>query len=77
MYHTATIRDNFTKVAEEKGTTYDQVVQDLVERWRIPANKFGNPDDLGAFVALFCSEFAGFVTGQSLVLDGGLTNSTF
>tara|TARA_B100001964_G_C14215522_1_gene592583 strand:+ start:985 stop:1773 length:789 start_codon:yes stop_codon:yes gene_type:complete len=77
MYHTATIRDNFTALAEEKGTTYDEIVESLVKQWRIPANKFGDPDDLGNFVALFCSEFADFVTGQSLVMDDGITNSTF
>ena len=56
---------------------YDEEVQKFVEEWNIPAGKFGNSDDLGAFVAMFCSQQAAFVAGQSLVIDGGQTNSTF
>jgi 3-oxoacyl-[acyl-carrier protein] reductase len=77
MYHTASIHDNFTKMAENNGTSYDEVVDDFIKEWRIPAEKFGNPDDLGSFVAMFCSEQANFLVGQSLVIDGGIGNSTF
>ncbi len=77
MFHTATIAETFGELAAQRGTTYDDEVQRFVEGWRIPAGKFGDPDDLGAFVALFCSEFAGYVTGQSLVIDGGIGNATF
>lgn len=77
MHHTAGILDGFTASAAANGTTYDEEVQKFVDEWRIPANKFGDPDDVGAFVALFCSEFANYLTGQSLVIDGGITNATF
>jgi len=77
MYHTDTIAETFGQLAKERGTTYDEEVQRFVDLWRIPAGKFGDPDDLGAFVALFCSELANYMTGQSLVLDGGIGNSTF
>tara|TARA_Y100001934_G_C12130923_1_gene667781 strand:- start:15 stop:803 length:789 start_codon:yes stop_codon:yes gene_type:complete len=77
MHHTAAIHDRYTALAEQNGTTYEEEVQKFVKAWRIPAGKFGDADDVGAFVALFCSEFANFLTGQSLVIDGGITNSTF
>ena len=41
------------------------------------AKKFGSSDDLGSFVAMFCSEQASYVIGQSLVIDGGIGNTTF
>ncbi len=44
---------------------------------RLPAGRFGDAEDLGALVAMFCSEMAGYVTGQSLVVDGGIGTSTF
>ena len=37
----------------------------------IPAGEFGDPADFGAAAAFLCSEQAGFITGTSLVVDGG------
>ncbi|MEQ9002962.1 MAG: SDR family oxidoreductase, partial [Pseudomonadales bacterium] len=77
MHHTDSIYDRYTAAARAKGTSYEQEVESFVKEWRIPAGKFGDPEHLGAFVAMFCSEFASYVTGQSLVIDGGITNATF
>ena len=77
MHHTASIKDRYNKLAEENGTSYEEEIQKFVENWRIPAKKFGSSDDLGAFVAMFCSEQASYVVGQSLVIDGGIGNTTF
>lgn len=77
MHHTASIEDRYNALAEEKGTSYDEEIQKFVDDWKIPAGKFGSAEDLGAFVAMFCSQQAAFVAGQSLVIDGGQTNSTF
>lgn len=40
---------------------------------RIPAGRFGKPDEIGAAVAYLASPAASYITGQVLVLDGGLT----
>lgn len=40
-------------------------------RERIPAMRFGDPDEFGAACAFLCSSQAGFITGQSLLIDGG------
>jgi len=77
MHHTATVEELFTARATAKGISYDDEVAEFIAEWRIPTGTFGDPDDAGAFVALFCSEQARFLTGQSLVIDGGATNSTF
>lgn len=77
MFHTATVHEQFSARAARNGTSYDDEVQEFVEAWRIPARRFGDPEDVGAFVALLCSDFAGYITGQSVVIDGGATNSTF
>jgi 3-oxoacyl-[acyl-carrier protein] reductase len=77
MFHTATIHDRMTEAAARNATSYDEEVAKFVREWRIPAGKFGDPEDLGAFCALLCSRYASFVVGQSLVIDGGLINSTF
>lgn len=77
MHHTATAAERFGKMAEEQGTSYDQVVEDWIRDWRIPAEKFGDIDDFGALCAMFCSQQATYMIGQNLVVDGGVTNSTF
>jgi 3-oxoacyl-[acyl-carrier protein] reductase len=77
MHHTATSHERFTQIAEEEGTTYDQVVRNWIDEWRIPADRFGNIDEFGAICALFCSAQASYIVGQSLVVDGGVTNATF
>lgn len=77
MFHTATVCDLFSERAAEKGISYDEEVEEFIKAWRIPAKRFGDPNDVGAFVALLCSEFAGYITGQSVVIDGGTTNSIF
>ncbi len=77
MHHTATAEERFNTMAEEQGTSYDQVVRNWIEDWRIPADRFGDIDEFGAICALFCSAQAGYIVGQSLVVDGGVSNSTF
>ncbi|HWT11715.1 MAG TPA: SDR family oxidoreductase [Allosphingosinicella sp.] len=37
----------------------------------IPARRFGDPAEFGAACAFLCSAQAGYVTGQSLLIDGG------
>lgn len=77
MHHTATAEERFGAMAQEQGTTYEQVVQNWIDEWRIPANRFGIIDEFGAICALFCSQHASYIVGQSLVVDGGVTTSTF
>jgi len=43
----------------------------------IPAARYGTTEEFGATCALMCSQFAGFMVGQNILLDGGAFNSTF
>ncbi|MBS0445235.1 MAG: SDR family oxidoreductase [Proteobacteria bacterium] len=42
---------------------------------RIPAARYGNPDELAALVAFLASARAGYITGQAIACDGGLLKS--
>ncbi len=39
----------------------------------IPAGKFGKPEDLGPLVVYLASDASRYMTGASLVIDGGYT----
>ncbi len=41
----------------------------------IPAGRFGQPEELGYYAAFLASEYAGYITGTSLPIDGGRTGS--
>jgi NAD(P)-dependent dehydrogenase (short-subunit alcohol dehydrogenase family) len=49
--------------------------QDLIRSWHqrgwTPMGRLATPADVGDVVALLCSEAAGFVTGQLIMVDGG------
>lgn len=42
----------------------------------IPAGRYGTRQEFGATCAFLCSQHAGFIVGQNILLDGGATNST-
>jgi NAD(P)-dependent dehydrogenase (short-subunit alcohol dehydrogenase family) len=48
---------------------------DLVERMvdKTPAGRIGTPEDIADVVVFLCSYLARFVTGQNIVVDGGMT----
>lgn len=43
----------------------------------IPMGRLGAPEDIGAVIAFLCGRPAAYLTGQSLLVDGGLAPSTF
>ena len=40
---------------------------------KIPAGRFGKPEEVAAAVRFFVSDDSGFITGQTLIIDGGLS----
>ena len=44
-------------------------------RKRIPMGRYGKTDEMSATIAFLASEGAGYITGQNLRVDGGITRS--
>jgi NAD(P)-dependent dehydrogenase (short-subunit alcohol dehydrogenase family) len=44
---------------------------------RIPLKRFGEPSEIAAATAFLCSTPAAYITGQTLLVDGGLVNATY
>jgi NAD(P)-dependent dehydrogenase (short-subunit alcohol dehydrogenase family) len=42
-------------------------------RFRIPSDRKGDPAELAATVVFLASDAAGYITGQTLAVDGGMT----
>ncbi len=69
QFETDRLRSNHERFAAANGSTVE-AFQENAKR-RIPAQRFGEPDEFGAYAAFLCSVHAGYVTGQNLLLDGG------
>lgn len=55
--------------------TLPTAAQDLIRNWHnrgwTPMGRLGTPEDIGNVVSLFCSDQAGWITGQTIYADGG------
>ena len=63
------------KQAEASGITYEEARQQIVES--IAAKRMGRPEEFGAMCAFLCSEFAGYISGQNIQVDGGSYRGSF
>jgi 3-oxoacyl-[acyl-carrier protein] reductase len=43
----------------------------------VPAKRFGTAEEFGNACAFLCSQHAGYITGQNLLLDGGNIPTAF
>ena len=43
----------------------------------IPMGRMGEPDELAAGIVFLCSDDAAFITGQTVLVDGGYTKKPF
>ena len=61
-------------VVKQKGITLEEAREERAAS--IPAGRYGTRHEFGAACAFLCSQHAGFIVGQNLLLDGGATNLT-
>ena len=61
------------KIAQ--GLTEEEALQELTKD--IPLRRIGQPEDLGNLVAFLASQRAGYITGTTIQVDGGLIQSIF
>ncbi|HEU4986680.1 MAG TPA: SDR family oxidoreductase [Rhizobiaceae bacterium] len=74
-FDTDRIRTSNEFAAQKAGISIEE--QEKRQTAGIPAGRLGNAEEFGHACAFLCSASAGYITGQNLILDGGLFNSAF
>ena len=68
-FDTDRLQSGQSLTAEASGRAIDEVRDTAAAS--IPAKRFGDPEEFGAACAFLASDRAGYITGQSLLIDGG------
>jgi len=74
QHETARIESLMNNTAREKGVSVEEVRKAAYEA--NPAGRFGTTEEFGAACAFLCSQYAGYIVGQNILLDGGAINTT-
>ena len=74
-FDTDRLRGGIQANARMRGKSEDDMAAEQAAS--VPAKRFGTAEEFGEACAFLCSIQAGYITGQSLLLDGGLYTSAF
>lgn len=72
-FDTKRIKDLIEHEAEETGASVEEIRKKKEEK--IPMKRLGKPEEYGHLVAFLASDYAAYLTGTSIPLDGGLNNT--
>jgi 3-oxoacyl-[acyl-carrier protein] reductase len=73
-HETARIESLMNNAAKDKGVTVQEAREAAYAT--NPAGRFGTTEEFGAACAFLCSQYAGYIVGQNILLDGGAVNAT-
>ena len=73
-FDTDRMRSGLAAAAQRSGSAEEAVAAQRLAQ--IPARRFGTPAEFGQTCAFLCSVHAGYITGQSVLMDGGVFPST-
>ncbi|MDC7786645.1 SDR family oxidoreductase [Rhodoplanes sp. TEM] len=75
VFETDRLKAMIAATAAKRGLSPDEVAAERLAT--VPARRLGTPDEFGAACAFLCSVHAGYITGQSLLIDGGAFPGAF
>ncbi|MGE0776362.1 MAG: SDR family oxidoreductase [Sphingomonadaceae bacterium] len=70
---TETAHDYYRARAAEAGLTFEDMIANLNRI--VPVGREGTVEEMGALSAYLCSARAGYTTGETIICDGGMSNS--
>jgi len=74
-FDTDRLKSNLSALAQRSGKSADETTDAV--RSANPAGRFGTIEEFGAACAFLCSDKAGYITGQNILIDGGAYPGTF
>jgi len=75
IFDTDRLASNFAAQAAKSGQSPEAVKAARVAQ--LPGKRLGRPEEFGQFCAFLCSQQAGYINGQNLLIDGGSYPGTF
>ena len=75
MFETGRLKEIHIETAKMKKVSVEDLVTARLAQ--IPVGRFGDPKEFGKMCAFLCSFDSGYITGQSILMDGGQFNATF
>lgn len=61
--------------AKHSGLSHEEVLAEMAKQ--VPMNRLARPEEIGALVAYLCSNQAGYITGNTIHIDGGWVKGLF
>jgi len=74
-FDTDRLRSNIENNAKKQNISFDQARANRIAT--VPARRLGTADEFGAACAFLCSAQAGYLTGQNILIDGGVFPAAF
>ena len=74
-FATDRLMNTMAAAAKERGISVEQLAEERAKE--TPAGRFGDPAEFGEACAFLCSDQAGYITAQSLLMDGGINPALF
>lgn len=65
--------DYMKKNAADAGRAFDE--NDLMRRDDVPVGRLGYPEEIAAMIVFLCSARASYITGQLIIVDGGIVRN--
>ncbi len=75
MFDTDRLKGSTAKMAAIKGLTAEEMAAS--RKAEVPAGRFGDAEEFGNLCAFLASTHAGYITGQNLLIDGGVFRGSF
>lgn len=69
--------ERLTQINKEKSEKFNVSIEDVFDKMRemVPLKRIGDPDEFGYLVAFLVSDYANYINGVNIPIDGGLLKS--